>query len=59
MVKAGLFTEGPALLGFWDLKKTRYGKFDLVRSPTNAKIPHLHVHKPKTIVVETVLVIFV
>ena len=28
-------------------------------SPTNAKIPHLHVHKPKTVVVETVLVIFV
>ena len=28
-------------------------------SPTNAKIPHLHVRKPKTEVVETVFVIFV
>ena len=28
------------------------------KSPTNAKIPHLHVHKPKNVVVETVLVIF-
>ena len=27
-------------------------------SPTNAKIPHLHVHKPKTVVVETVLEMF-
>ena len=26
------------------------------KSPTNAKIPHLHVHKPKSVVVETVLV---
>ena len=44
-------------------KKPCYMKFVLVGlykgSPTNAKIPHLHVHKPKTLVVETVLVIFV
>ena len=24
-------------------------------SPTNVKIPHLHIHKPKTVVVEPVL----
>ena len=28
--------------------------WDCRGSPTNAKIPHLHVHKPKTVVVETV-----
>ena len=31
----------------------------LYKSPTNAKISHLLVHKPKTMVVETELVIFV
>ena len=49
----------PALRGFWDLEKTVLHKIHVSGSPTNAKIPHLHVHKPKTVVVETVLVIFV
>ena len=30
-----------------------------VSGTTNAKIPHLYVHKPKSVVVETVLMIFV
>ena len=38
----------PALRTFWDFSK----------SPTSMKIPHLYVHKPKTMVVETMLVIF-
>ena len=50
-----------AHFGTW--KKPYYMKFVLVvdcsKSLTNAKIPYLHVHKPKTVVVETVLVIFV
>ena len=28
-------------------------------SPTNAKIPHLHIHKPKTVVAETLLVFLI
>ena len=50
----------PALRAFWDLEKTKKScQWDCSKSPTNAKIPHLHVNKPKTVVVETVLVIFV
>ena len=45
----------PALRVFWDLEKT---VFDEIRvSGTN--IPHFHVHKPKSVLVEIVLVIFV
>ena len=53
----------PALHAFWDLEKTVLNEIrvsgTVVNPPTNVKIPHLHVHKPKTVVVETVLVIFV
>ena len=53
----------PALCAFWDLEKTVLHEIHVSGTvggpPTNAKIPHLHVHKPKTVVVETVLVIFV
>ena len=50
-----------ALRAFWDLEKTVLHEIRVSRtvlwSPTNAKIPHFHVHKPKTVVAETVLVI--
>ena len=58
----------PALLAFWDLEKTVLHEICVNGTvggpPTNAKIPHLHVHKPKTTVVgsavvKTMLVIFV
>ena len=53
----------PTLQAFWGLEKTVLHEIHVsgtvVSPPTNAKIPHLHVHKPKTVVVETVLVIFV
>ena len=53
----------PALRGFWDLEKNVLHEIrvsgTVLQSPTTAKIPHLHVHKPKTMVVETVLVVFV
>ena len=53
----------PALRAFWDLEKTVLHEILVSRtvggSPTNPKIPHLYVHKPKTVVVETLLVIFV
>ena len=53
----------PALRAFWDLEKSVLHEIHVsgtvVSPPTNTKIPHLHVHKPKTMVVETVLVIFV
>ena len=52
-----------ALRAFWDLEKTVLNEIcvsgTVLWSPTNVKIPHLHVHKPKTVVVETVSVIFV
>ena len=58
-----LIQRVPALRAFWDLEKTVLHEIrvsgTVLWSPTNAKIPHLHVHKPKTVVVETVLVIFV
>ena len=45
-------TEGPSLTQILELeKKPGYTKFMLVGlqgSNTNTKIPHLHVHKPKT-----------
>ena len=47
----------PALRAFWDLEKTVLPEIRV--SGINEKIPHLHIHKPKTVVVETVLVIFV
>ena len=49
-------------LAFWDLEKTMLHEIrvsETVVSPILTKIPHLHVHKPKTVVMETVLVIFV
>ena len=49
----------PALGGFWDLKKTVLRKICISGSvglPTYAKIPHLHVHKPKTVVVGSAVV---
>ena len=53
----------PALHAFWDFEKTVFHEIRvggiIVNPPSNAKIPHLHVHKPKTVVLETVLVIFV
>ena len=53
----------PSLRKFWDLEKTVLHETcvsgTVLQSPTTAKIPHLHVHKPKTVLVETVLVIFV
>ena len=52
----------PALRKFWDLKKKHVTWNlclpDCSKSTTNAIIPHLHVHKPKTVVVETMYVIF-
>ena len=48
---------------FWDLEKTMLHEVrfsgTVLWSPTSANSPHLHVHKPKTVLVETVLVIFV
>ena len=50
----------PALRAFWDLEKTVLHEMRVSGTVvSNAKIPHLHVDKPKTEVVETVLVIFV
>ena len=53
----------PALRVFWDLEKTVLHETrvsgTVLWSPTNANSPHLHVTKPKTVLVETVLVIFV
>ena len=51
----------PASRAFWDLEKTLLHEIRVSGTvgggySTNAKIPHLHVHKPKTVVVETVLV---
>ena len=52
----------PALCGFWDLKKTALCKicvsWTVCRrgSPSNAKIPHLCVHKPKIAVVGSAVV---
>ena len=49
----------PALRGFWDLKKTRVTRnlryWDCRGSPTDTKIPHLRVHKPKTAVLGSAL----
>ena len=54
--------RGPDLRAFRDLKKNVLHEIrvsgTLLWSPTNAKSPHLHVHKPKTVLVETMLVIF-
>ena len=44
---------------FTAAKDEKYFSETVLQSPTTTKIPHLHVHKPKTVVVETVLVIFV
>ena len=56
-------TEGPHLTRILDLEKSMLHETrvsgTVLWSPTNAKIPHLHVHKPKTVIVETMLVIFV
>ena len=54
----------PTLRAFWDLeKKTVLHEIRVSWTvgvfPTSVKIPHLHVHKPKTILVETVLAILV
>ena len=53
----------PTLRVFWDLGKTVLHETRVsgtaLWSPTNAKFPHLHIHKPKNVVVETALVIFV
>ena len=53
----------PALRAFWDLEKTVLHEIRVSWTvgvfPTSVKIPHLHVHKPKALEVETVLVIFV
>ena len=49
-----LHTEGPCLTWILGLEKTHYEKFALVDcrgSPTNAKIPHFHVHKSQIAVV--------
>ena len=55
------FTEGPHLTRILGLEKTVLHEIfvsgTVLQSPTTAKIPHLHIHKPKA--VETVLVIFV
>ena len=52
----------PALCAFWDLEKTvlheTYVSGTVLWSP-NANSPHLHIHKPKDVLVETLLVIFV
>ena len=50
----------PTLRAFRDLEKTVLHEIrvsgTVKQSPTTTKIPHLHVHKPKTVVVEIVLV---
>ena len=53
----------PTLLGFWDLKKPTLreicvsGTLEGSRgSPTNTKIPHLLVHKPKIVIVGSAVV---
>ena len=50
----------PALRGFWDLKKTVLREIGISGtvggSITNAKIPHLRIHKPKTAVVGSAVV---
>ena len=52
------YTGVSASRQFWDLKKTSLQEICVIGtergSPTNANIPHLHIHKPKTVVVETV-----
>ena len=54
----------PALRAFWDLEKTVLHKIcvsgTVLWSPTNANSPtYMYLHTPKTVVVETVLVVFV
>ena len=53
----------PALREFWDLEKTVLHEICVSRTVVNPlltqKSPHLHVHKTKTVVVETVSVILV
>ena len=48
---------------FGDLEKTMLHEICVSEtvpwSFTDARVPHLHVHKPKTMIVESVLVIFV
>ena len=43
----------PALRPFWDLEKTVLHEIRVSGTviSTNEKIPHLHVHKPKTVLV--------
>ena len=56
-----IYREGPCIaciLGLWKNRAT-WNLWDCSKSPTNAKISHLHVHKLKTVVVEALLVIFV
>ena len=55
----GKLQRDPALRAFWDLEKTVLHEICVSGSPNNAKIPHLHAHKQKNVVVESVLVIFV
>ena len=50
----------PALRVFWDLEKTVLHEIrvsgTVLWSSTNANSPHLHVHKPTIVLVETVVV---
>ena len=56
-----LYRGSPSYVHFGTWKNLCYMKFMLkeLYCPTNAKIPHLHIRKPKTVVAETMLVIFV
>ena len=50
-------TEGPRLMRILGLEKNRVTqKLRCRGSPTNTKIPHLHVHKPKIAVVGSAVV---
>ena len=60
----GYVQRVPALRVFWDLEKTVLHETrvsgTVLWSPTNANSPtYTYVHKPKNVLVETVLVIFV
>ena len=55
-----MYRESPAFADFGTWKKIALRKIprklDCRGAPTNTKIPHLHVHKPKTAVVESAVV---
>ena len=55
-------TDGPRLTRILDLEKTVLHEIQVsgtaLWSPTNTNSPNSHIHKPKTVVVEILLVVF-